>query len=250
MQKLILGRALAGDPAATPHADRRRPAHLGLDIGAVAYVHQQLLDACAPPAARAADQRRPRRDLRAGRPHRGDHHGRGVTARPRARLDAGLDRPGDGGAGPRAQLDAVPWLERARGAVARLVPRRCRGGVHARRRARCCRVGGRAGRARPTRSSSKAVARLALRVTETLTRATPLILTGLAAAIAFRAALLQHRRRRPALRRRAGRGGGRRPAAACRAARLCSRDDAAAMLAGALLLLARAAQRASASTRW
>jgi general nucleoside transport system ATP-binding protein len=53
MQKLILGRALVGDPAAN------RPPSLivadqptwGLDIGAVAYVHQQLLDACAQGAA-------------------------------------------------------------------------------------------------------------------------------------------------------------------------------------------------------
>ncbi len=53
MQKLILGRALMGDP----HANR--PPLLivadqptwGLDIGAVAYVHQQLLDACAQGAA-------------------------------------------------------------------------------------------------------------------------------------------------------------------------------------------------------
>ena len=53
MQKLILGRALSGDPAA-----KRAPLLIvadqptwGLDIGAVAYVHQQLLDACAQGAA-------------------------------------------------------------------------------------------------------------------------------------------------------------------------------------------------------
>ena len=53
MQKLILGRALAGDP------DDPRPPRLivanqptwGLDVGAVAYVHQQLLDAAAAGAA-------------------------------------------------------------------------------------------------------------------------------------------------------------------------------------------------------
>jgi simple sugar transport system ATP-binding protein len=53
MQKLILGRALMGDPEAdTPPllivADQPT---WGLDIGAVAYVHQQLLDACAQGAA-------------------------------------------------------------------------------------------------------------------------------------------------------------------------------------------------------
>jgi ABC-type uncharacterized transport system ATPase subunit len=55
MQKLILGRALAGDPpnagtAAPPLIVANQPTW-GLDIGAVAYVHQQLLDA-APPAPR------------------------------------------------------------------------------------------------------------------------------------------------------------------------------------------------------
>ncbi len=57
MQKLILGRVLM------PLADqatgaRRRPLIVadqptwGLDIGAVAYVHQRLLDACAAGSAR------------------------------------------------------------------------------------------------------------------------------------------------------------------------------------------------------
>ena len=49
MQKLILGRALTGDPR-----DPKPPLLIvadqptwGLDVGAVAYIHQQLLDACA-----------------------------------------------------------------------------------------------------------------------------------------------------------------------------------------------------------
>ena len=53
MQKLILGRALSGDPN-----DPQPPVLIvadqptwGLDIGAVAYVHQQLLDACGQGAA-------------------------------------------------------------------------------------------------------------------------------------------------------------------------------------------------------
>ncbi len=53
MQKLILGRALSGEPGQTGQA-RNRPVLIvaqqptwGLDIGAVAYVHQQLLDAAA-----------------------------------------------------------------------------------------------------------------------------------------------------------------------------------------------------------
>ncbi len=53
MQKLILGRALTGDPR-----DPKPPVLIvadqptwGLDVGAVAYVHQQLLDVCAQGAA-------------------------------------------------------------------------------------------------------------------------------------------------------------------------------------------------------
>ena len=53
MQKLILGRALAGDPGATtaPRLIVANQPTWGLDIGAVAYVHRQLLDACAAGAA-------------------------------------------------------------------------------------------------------------------------------------------------------------------------------------------------------
>ena len=53
MQKLILGRALAGDPqhAGPPGLIVANQPTWGLDIGAVAYVHRQLLDACAAGAA-------------------------------------------------------------------------------------------------------------------------------------------------------------------------------------------------------
>ena len=53
MQKLILGRALAGDAAngAAPVLIVANQPTWGLDIGAVAFVHQQLLDACARGAA-------------------------------------------------------------------------------------------------------------------------------------------------------------------------------------------------------
>ena len=53
MQKLILGRVLIGD-ARTSNAPLLIVANQptwGLDIGAVAFVHQQLLDACARGAA-------------------------------------------------------------------------------------------------------------------------------------------------------------------------------------------------------
>jgi simple sugar transport system ATP-binding protein len=53
MQKLILGRALVGDPASDkpPTLIVADQPTWGLDIGAVAYVHQQLLDACAAGSA-------------------------------------------------------------------------------------------------------------------------------------------------------------------------------------------------------
>ncbi len=53
MQKLILGRALVGDPGSDkpPTLIVADQPTWGLDIGAVAYVHQQLLDACARGAA-------------------------------------------------------------------------------------------------------------------------------------------------------------------------------------------------------
>jgi len=56
MQKLILGRALSGAPgaqgaAAAPRLIVANQPTWGLDVGAVAYVHQQLLDACAAGSA-------------------------------------------------------------------------------------------------------------------------------------------------------------------------------------------------------
>jgi general nucleoside transport system ATP-binding protein len=53
MQKLILGRALVGDPGSDkpPTLIVADQPTWGLDIGAVAYVHQQLLDACAAGSA-------------------------------------------------------------------------------------------------------------------------------------------------------------------------------------------------------
>jgi len=50
MQKLILGRALLGS-GTTPRLVVANQPTWGLDVGAVAYVHQQLLDACAAGAA-------------------------------------------------------------------------------------------------------------------------------------------------------------------------------------------------------
>ncbi|MFO1330374.1 MAG: ABC transporter ATP-binding protein [Rubrivivax sp.] len=53
LQKLILGRALmgAGEGGAVPRLIVANQPTWGLDVGAVAYVHQQLLDACAAGSA-------------------------------------------------------------------------------------------------------------------------------------------------------------------------------------------------------
>jgi ABC-type uncharacterized transport system ATPase subunit len=53
MQKMILGRALVGDPSSgqPPTLIVADQPSWGLDVGAVAYVHQQLLDACAKGSA-------------------------------------------------------------------------------------------------------------------------------------------------------------------------------------------------------
>ena len=88
-------------------------------------------------------------------------------------------------------------------AAARRAARRGRGRARSRRDP---------ARASPARRSVRAFGLMAegaagslFAFTETLTRATPLIFTGLAAAVAFRAQALQYRRRRPALCRRARR---------------------------------------------
>jgi simple sugar transport system ATP-binding protein len=51
LQKLLLGRALTGASGATPALIVATQPTWGLDVGAVAFVHQQLLDACARGAA-------------------------------------------------------------------------------------------------------------------------------------------------------------------------------------------------------
>jgi general nucleoside transport system ATP-binding protein len=91
MQKLILGRALAGDPqrrGAPPLIVANQPTW-GLDVGAVAYVHQQLLDACAAGAAlllisEDLDEIFALADRIAVM-----HHGRLTTARPTAQWTLG-----------------------------------------------------------------------------------------------------------------------------------------------------------------
>ncbi len=73
MQKLILGREMAQSPRIILANQPTR----GLDIGAVGYVHQQLLEGPRARRRRAADLRRPRRTagaLRSRRRHASRPH--------------------------------------------------------------------------------------------------------------------------------------------------------------------------------
>ena len=119
MQKLILGRALtpvgaAGAPGAAP--DARAPVLIvanqptwGLDVGAVAYVHQQLLQACQQGAAlllisEDLDEVFALADRIAVM-----HHGRLTEARPRRQwtlADIGLAMAGSGDAAKPALMPA------------------------------------------------------------------------------------------------------------------------------------------------
>ena len=117
---------------------------------------------------------------------------RGAAAR---RVDARRDRPGDGRA-PRGRMSGVvtPMRLEARTAGSRgwLLARARRSAASSFTllvSALLVRLGRRAGRRAPTRCCSRAASARAFAWTETLTRATPLILTGLAAAVAFRARL-------------------------------------------------------------
>ena len=199
MQKLILGRALVGDPSSDkpPTLIVADQPTWGLDIGAVAYVHQQLLDACAQGAAvllisEDLDEIFAIADRVAVL-----HQGHLSEARPTA--DWTLADIGLAMSGAAAAADA----------------RRCSGGSAGPMRIEK--------RALPSRRMQLAAPLLAIAFTlavssllvawagapvgrayallleggfgstfawsETLTRATPLILTGLSAAVAFRARL-------------------------------------------------------------
>jgi ABC-type uncharacterized transport system ATPase subunit len=110
MQKLILGR-VGRQPrtgAAPPRLIVANQPTWGLDIGAVAYVHQQLLDACSRRRrvlliSEDLDEIFALADRIAVM-----HQGRLGEPRPARRLDAGRHRPGDGG---------LHWVRRGRHAA-------------------------------------------------------------------------------------------------------------------------------------
>ena len=191
MQKLILGRALMGDPsAASAELIVANQPTWGLDIGAVAYVHQQLLDACAAGAAvllisEDLDEIFALADRIAVM-----HHGRLDRSAAGGAVDAGRDRPRDERRAATRRhrccgLNAAPsrraWRSSPRRSAAVV--------VHAAASPRCSSPGPARRSAAPTRCCSRAASARASRWGETLTRATPLILTGLAAAVAFKARL-------------------------------------------------------------
>ena len=106
LQKLILGRALTGGCA---HGDDFAPVLIvasqptwGLDVGAVAYVHQRLLDACARGAAVLLISDDLDEILALADRIAVIHAGRLTDARPAAawtRARSGSRWPGDGGGG-------------------------------------------------------------------------------------------------------------------------------------------------------
>ena len=162
MQKLILGRALSVAGGATPVLIVADQPTWGLDIGAVAYVHQRLLDARARGAAvllisEDLDEIFALADRIAVM-----HHGRLSARAAGGGVDARGDRARDGGVG-RARgcacgLKRAPRC-RARSQIARAV----RGGrVHARRLLAPGRVGRRS-RRRRLPAAARRRGRLALR---------------------------------------------------------------------------------------
>ena len=123
MQKLILGRALAADlaGAAPPGLIVANQPTWGLDIGAVAFVHQQLLDACARGAAVLLISDDLDEIFELADRIAVIHAGRLTPASPTTDWDACGDRPRDGGRirMMRARVSVVPanvrteWRRRA-----------------------------------------------------------------------------------------------------------------------------------------
>ncbi len=180
MQKLILGRAFDGAPQIILASQPTR----GLDVGAVAYVHARLLEARARGAAILLISE----DLDeimglADRIHV-ISRGRLSPATARGELHHPRDRRAHGGRGVRPC-----GLSRARPRSRRPSAFRCwrsprpspsRGSWCSRPAPRPSGCSGWSSSAPPARNS---------RCSETLTRATPLIFTGLAVTVAFRAKL-------------------------------------------------------------
>jgi simple sugar transport system ATP-binding protein len=167
LQKLILGRALSGahyrESAAA--ADRGAPADLGARRGRGGGGAPAAAGGLRGRRRRADDQRRPRRDPRAGRPHRGDARGprhRGARTR---RVERGATRHGDGRrrggrqarrarcslSRARTRRPGCGWPRRPRRCCSRWRPRRCWWPGPARRWARPTRCCSRAASARASR---------------------------------------------------------------------------------------------------
>ena len=184
MQKLILGRALLAPEgqAATPRLIVAHQPTWGLDIGAVAYVQQQLIAARDAGAAVLLISDDLDEVMTLGDRIAVMHHGRLTERAPRRRLDARRHRPGDGGRGMRVEKRLQPspaaLALASLGAVAftLLVSS-----------VLVLAAGAPVGRTYGLLLQGAFGSVFAW--SETLTRAVPLLLTGLAAAVAFRARL-------------------------------------------------------------
>ena len=191
MQKLILGRALLRRTARRRALIVANQPTWGLDIGAVAYVH-------AAAARRARRRRRGAADLGdldeiialADRIARDASHGRLSRAAARGSAGRAEHRPGDGRAW-RREAGAMRLEARAAPSPLALRRRAARGDrLHARSSRRCWSLAaGAPVGSRLSACCSKGAFGSRFALSETLTRATPLILTGLAVAVAFRARL-------------------------------------------------------------
>ena len=208
----IVGRALSGG---AEREDRYLPALIvanqptwGLDAGALAWVHQQLLDACARGAAVLLVSEDLDEILALADRIAVMHAGRLTPARARVRVDARGDRARDGGR--RRARCGLRRAARCRPRCAIAAPLAAIA-CHARRRRAVRRLGRRAGR-QDLRADLRRRLRLALRLERDADARDAADAHGARRGDRVPRAPVQHRRRGPALRGRARGGRGRRPA--------------------------------------